>query len=462
MTYEECRQRIREALQIEKSFDLVERVLQMGKQELTFIFVDGLIKDDVMEEIMSFLLAKGKACEDVQQFLKSSLPYVEAEQTTELMAMTSGVLSGAILLLAAGCDAAILLDARTYPVRSMVEPEDERTLRGSRDGFVETLVFNTALVRRRIRDEKLRMEYHSVGKCSRTDMALCYMEGIADEKILDDLREKLAQINVDALTMAQESIAEVLVPHAWWNPLPKVRYTERPDTAASCILEGSILLLVDTSPSALILPTAFFDFIQEAQDYYLPPITGNYLRIVRILVFFASLLITPLWYHFLKNPSQMPPFLAFVQLTDHGELPILLQLLLLEVGIDALKLASLNTPSSLNNSFSIIGALILGDFAVGAGWLVPQAILYMAFVALANFTQASYELGYAVKFMRIFLLLCIALIPGIGLYVGSGLLLVMMSRCTTLTDTSYFYPLFPFHLQQLKKLLIRKKLKNEK
>lgn len=462
MQYKQCLKEVEQILQIEKSFDIVKRKLLVQNTELSFLFVDGMIKDDVMERIMEHLLLKGKISKDIQMFADENLAYVEVSVEHDIGNMVTGVLSGACLLLVEGCEDAVLLDVRTYPVRSMQEPEDERVLRGSRDGFVETLIFNTALIRRRIRDSHLRMEYHSVGETSKTDVVLCYMENKADKNILKNMQMQLDTLKVQALTMTQESIVEALVPHTWWNPFPKVRYTERPDTAASNILEGKILLLVDTSPSAMILPTSFFDFVQEPQDYYLPPVTGNYLRFLRILVFFASLCITPLWFHFITNPQLTPSFLNFILLKETPHVPILLQLLLMEIGIDILKTASLNTPNALNNSFSLIGALVLGDFAVQAGWLNAQVILYMAFAAMANFTQASYELGYALKFLRIMLLLFIALIPKIGILIGIVFVLLVMANCKTITKTSYFYPLFPFHPKALKKLFVREKIRSQK
>ena len=462
MQYKQCLKEVEQILQIEKSFDIVKRKLLVQNTELSFLFVDGMIKDDVMERIMEHLLLKGKISKDIQMFADENLAYVEVSVEHDIGNMVTGVLSGACLLLVEVCEDAVLLDVRTYPVRSMQEPEDERVLRGSRDGFVETLIFNTALIRRRIRDSHLRMEYHSVGETSKTDVVLCYMENKADKNILKNMQMQLDNLKVQALTMTQESIVEALVPHTWWNPFPKVRYTERPDTAASNILEGKILLLVDTSPSAMILPTSFFDFVQEPQDYYLPPVTGNYLRFLRILVFFASLCITPLWFHFITNPQLTPSFLNFILLKETPHVPILLQLLLMEIGIDILKTASLNTPNALNNSFSLIGALVLGDFAVQAGWLNAQVILYMAFAAMANFTQASYELGYALKFLRIMLLLFIALIPKIGILIGIVFVLLVMANCKTITKTSYFYPLFPFHPKALKKLFVREKIRSQK
>ena len=462
MQYEQCLKEVEDRLQIEKSFDIVKRNLLVQNKELSFLFVDGMVKDEVMERIMEHLLSKGKINSDIQQFADENLAYVEISVEYEIEGMITGVLSGACLLLVEGCEGAVLLDVRTYPVRSMQEPEDERVLRGSRDGFVETLIFNTALIRRRIRDSYLRMEYYAVGQTSKTDVVLCYMENKVDKDILNNMQKQLKDLKVHALTMTQESIVEAFVPHTWWNPFPKVRYTERPDTAASNILEGKILLLVDTSPSAMILPTTFFDFVQEPQDYYLPPITGNYLRFLRILVFFASLCITPLWFHFISNPQLTPSFLNFISLTETPYVPVLLQLLLMEIGIDVLKIASLNTPNALNNSFSLIGALVLGDFAVQAGWLNVQVILYMAFAAMANFTQASYELGYAVKFLRISLLLWIAMIPKIGIWIGIVFVLLVMANSKTITKTSYFYPLFPFHPKEMKKLFVREKIRSRK
>lgn len=451
-----------EELQIKKNFDVVVKPLLVTGVPINLYFVDGFAKDEILEKMMEFLLKadikETVKTKDVQTFCDTFVSYLEVDVKDKLEDMMTAVLSGSILMVVEGYEQGIVVDARTYPTRSMSEPEDDRVLRGSRDGFVETLIFNTALIRRRIRDTRLRMEYHSVGTISKTDIVLCYMDGVADPKLVQDLRDKLSAIQVEALTMAQESIAEALVPHKWLNPFPKIRYTERPDAASSNILEGKVILMIDNSPSVLILPTAFFDFVQEAQDYYLPPITGSYLRLVRILVFFLTLMVTPLWYYLNCNPDITPDWLSFVLIQDHMNLPIIVQFLLLEFGIDALKMASLNTPSSLSSSFSIIGALILGDFAVNAGWLAPEIILYMAFVALANFTQPSYELGYAIKFMRVLLLVMTGILPRFGFWIGIVIMLIIMFRNKTVTNTSYFYPLFPLNLHDFKMIFARKKL----
>lgn len=461
-TYQEIIAEFDQTLRVDDNFDIIKRELLVQGKNLTFYCVDGFVKDEVLEKMMEFILKADlksmEAGNTFQELANQLVSYVEADLANDFHQMITAILSGSVLLMIDGYEKGILIDARTYPTRGMNEPEADRVLRGSRDGFVETLVFNTALIRRRIRDPHLRMEYTSVGRTSKTDLVLCYMEGKVDDKMLERIRKTIDDIDVEALTMAQESLAEALVPGKWYTPFPKVRYTERPDAAASNILEGKIILIIDNSPSVLILPTYFFDFVQEAQDYYLPPITGTYLRIIRIAVFFATLLITPIWYYLNSNPSYAPNWLAFALIEDNGNLPFIVQLLLLEFGIDALKLASLNTPSSLNSSFSIIGALILGDFAVEAGWFNPEIILYMAFVALANFTQPSYELGYGVKFMRVMLLILIAISSQFGFWIGLVIMILILYNAKTVSRQSYLYPLIPFNWSDFKMIFVRKKL----
>lgn len=453
-----------EALKVKDNFDIVKRELLVQDKRLVFYCVDGFVKDEVLEKMMEFILKADLTSMEnngLQMLADQLVSYVETDISKDFQQMITAVLSGSVLLIVEGYEKGIVIDARTYPTRGMQEPEDDRVLRGSRDGFVETLVFNTALIRRRIRDARLRMEYTSVGTSSKTDLVLCYMEDRVDHKMLERIRSIIDEIQVEALTMAQESLAEALVPGKWYTPFPKVRYTERPDAAASNILEGKIILIIDNSPSVIILPTYFFDFVQEAQDYYLPPITGTYLRIIRIAVFFATLLITPIWLYLNSNPSLTPQWLSFTLIEDSENLPFIVQLLLLEFGIDALKLASLNTPSSLNSSFSIIGALILGDFAVEAGWFAPEIILYMAFVALANFTQPSYELGYGVKFMRVMLLLLVTISPQFGLWIGLVIMLLILYNAKTVSKQSYLYPLIPFNWSDFKMIFVRKKLRDK-
>ncbi len=452
-----------DALRISESFDTVRRDIISCNVRCSFYFVDGLTKDEVMLRIMDLFMKLKEfdtaSVSSLKAFCDTYIPYVEVESAKNEQHMITGVLSGMTAMVADGIPGAVLIDCRTYPVRGIEEPENDKVLRGARVGFVETLVFNAALIRRHIRDPKLTMKIKTVGTSSKTDIVLCYLDGKADKKLLESIEKKLDEINVPALSLSSESLAECLIKTRWYNPFPKIRYTERPDAASASIMEGSIIVLCDNSPSAMILPTCIFDFLQETDDYYFPPLTGTYLRFVRCSVFFLTVFLSPLWYLLITHDEYIPRWLDFIRIEEVSGLPVIVQLFLLEFAVDGLKLAALNTPSVLAGSFSIIGGLILGDFAVKVGWFVPETILYTAFVSIANFAQPSYELGYAFKFMRLILLLLTALFEIWGFI--AGVVLTVGLICTNKTvqgQRNYLYPLIPFNKKALTRLLIRKKL----
>lgn len=457
--YSENVKAFEETLHVKDNFDVIKKVLKIGEDEITLFYVDGLIKDGAMQKLFIYLLSLKKLPATASDFLESNMPYVECDVTRDAELMLQMVLSGATVLFGSTFGGeGLVIDARTYPARETAEPENDRVMRGPRDGFVETLVFNTALIRRRIRDVSLTMDYMTVGKATKSDLVICYMKGRADPKLLKHIKDKLKSTRTDAISMGHESLAETLITTRWYNPFPKIRYTERPDVAAAHLLEGSVILLLDNSPAAMILPTAIFDFLQENSDFYLPPLTGTYLRAVRHAVFWLTLFLTPLWFLGVLNPHLVPDWLAFTLPAERGKLPIYLQLLLAEFVIDGLRMASMNTPDMLANSLSVVGGLILGDFAVGVGWLIPEVILYMAFVAIANFTQNSFELGYALKFMRLLLLTLTAFFNIWGFAAGVlVILLLIVSNKTVNGGHSYLYPLIPFSGKALLSLFVRRK-----
>ncbi len=459
------RQKITKILPVEQSFDIIERKLNIGGKSALLYFVDGFVKDEIMEKILAFLLKltpdNMKNAANADAFIQNYVTYIETITESDLDNICTQILSGPCVLLIDGYDEAIIIDTRTYPARDTEEPEKERVMRGSRDGFVETVVMNTALIRRRIRDPKFVAEMITVGERSKTDVAICYIKDIANPKEVTEIKKKIASIKVKSLTMNQESLTECLIRQRWYNPFPKVRYTERPDVAAASILDGSIIVLVDNDPSAMLLPTSLLDFIQEPDDYYYPPVVGGYMRFVRNLIFISTLIVTPLWILILQNLNHLPPSLQFLGLSEANSIPVIIQLLILEIAVDVLRLASVNTPNMLGNSLSIIGALLLGDFAIKSGWFVPDTILYMAYIAIAGFAQPSIELNYAVKFMRILLLL-ITYFTGIwGFFAGIILVCIIIATNKTVTNKGYLYPLIPFNWKSLKEHILRERLKSE-
>lgn len=452
-------------LGVGRSCDMVSRDYLIGGRRARLWVVDGFGSDSILERMGAFWLTlkpeNVMSLTEMQDFLDRYITFSESNVTFNISDAVTSVFLGKSLLAVEGLAGVALMDAKGYPSRSVNEPPDGKVLRGSHDGFVEAVVPNMALLRRRIRDPHLTMEGHKVGSRTHNDAVLCYLDDKVDQDLLRKLRGKLLGLDVRSLSMAQESLAEAIRPKQWYNPFPKVRYTERPDAAAASIMEGSIVLMVDNSPSVMILPTGFFDFTQESNDYYFPPLVGTYLRVLRVTVFLLSLFITPVWYLMVSEPNRLPGWLNFLSSPEPVSLSLLSQLLVVEFLIDVLKLASLNTPDSLSNSFSMLGALVLGDFAVQAGWLGPEVLVYMAFVSVAGFAQPSYELGYAFKLLRVALLLVTAAFDVWGFCLGVVGIFILLCTTKPLVGKGYLYPLVPFNGKALLRLLVREPISRD-
>lgn len=438
-SFEENIRYMNEILPVKESFDIIRRDIVIGGKASVFYYIDGFIKDEVMLKIMDSFLSvpEEDMPEDAETFIQKQVPYVEVDIAEDFDDVIRNVLSGPACLFIDGYKECILLDCRTYPARSVDEPDKDKSLRGSRDGFVETIVFNTALMRRRIRDPHLIMEMTEAGQASRTDIAICYMSDRVDRELLDNLKKRIESLQLGDLRMNQQSLAEALFKRKWFNPFPKFKYTERPDTAAACLLEGKVILLVDNSPSAMILPTSILDMIEEANDYYFPTVTAVYLKTTRTLITIATVFFTPLYLLFMQNLEWLPDVFEFVAVRDTVNIPLIFQFLLLEISIDGLRLAAMNTPTMLSTPLSVIAGIVMGEFSVQSGWFNSEVMLYMAFVAVANYTQPNFELGYALKFMRLMLLVLTALFDLYGFIAGCILVLCFLIFNKTLSGRNY-------------------------
>jgi stage V sporulation protein AF len=454
---------LNEKLMVDKNFDIVYRVIKIGGKDACLYFIDGFCKDELMQKMLQYFmdLKEDELPESAHDLSKQYIPYVEVDLQDDWKQIIHFIMTGVSALLIDGYDKCLLIDARTYPARSVSEPEKDKALRGSKDGFVETISCNTALIRRRIRSTELRMEMFHAGSSSHTDIVLCYMADRVDRTFLEQLRHRIQNIHTDALTMNQESLAECLYQGKWYNPFPKFKFTERPDAASAQILEGDIVILVDNSPSAMITPTSVFDVVEEADDYYFPPVTGTYLRLSRFIIAVMTYFLTPTFLLLMQRPEWIPDSFAFIKVKETMNIPLIWQFLILELAIDGLKLAAVNTPSMLSTPLSVMAALVLGEFSVNSGWFNAEVMLYMAFVAIANYTQASYELGYAIKFMRIINLILTAVFGVWGYLAGVLLLAAAIASNKTISGKSYLYPLFPLHIKQLSRRFFRQKLKQQ-
>lgn len=426
-------------LPVQESFDVIQRDMIVGGKSASFYFIDGFMKDETMLKIMTtFFAIKDKEMpKDATSFSQKYIPYVEVDIISSFDQVIRNVLSGITCLFIDGYEVCIAIDCRTYPARNVAEPDKDKSLRGSRDGFVETIVFNTALMRRRIRDPHLIMEMTEAGQTTRTDIALCYMSDRVDQELLKNVRNRINQLQVDDLRMNQQTLAEAMFKRKWFNPFPKFKFTERPDTAAACLLEGKVVIMVDNSPSAMILPTSILDMVEEANDYYFPSMTGIYLKITRVLITLLTVFLTPVFLFFMQNPQWLPDIFSFVAVKDTINIPLIFQLLILELSIDGLRLAALSTPTMLSMPLSVIAGLVMGEFSVKSGWFNAEIMLYMAFVAVANYTQPNFELGYALKFMRLQLLILTACFNGIGFIIGCIVVICFLVFNKTLSGRSF-------------------------
>lgn len=460
---------LKEMLPIGKSFDIIGREFTFGNKNAYLVFVDGFAKDNLMLLILRELQkirAEDVSAKTINDFVRKEIAYIEAETFTNFDKVQLTVLAGALILLIDGEREGIIIDAREYPVRSPQEPDLEKVTRGSRDGLVETIVFNTALIRRRVRDPKLTFEITNVGKRSQTDVVIGYIEDLVDKKLLEEVKAKIDAVSIEALVMAEKTLEEHIIKKKWFNPLPQAKFTERPDVVAAHLYEGHIAIIVDTSPSVMLVPVTMFHFTQHAEDYYQNPLTGTYVRWVRFLGMFFSLILLPLWLLLVYNKELLPQGLQFLGPKKEAAIPLFIQFILLELGLDLLRTSSIHTPNTLSTSLGIIGGLLLSEIAIKVGWFIPETVLYMAIAAIGTFATPSIEYANAVRIFRLVLLLFTGIGKTIGFFIGILIMaLIMFTTKSFKNGKRYTWPLIPFNGKALKHLIFREpipSLKDEK
>lgn len=446
---------LKSKLGYEITFDLVIRKVKVAHKQAALVFLDGFVNDVATIHIMRSLQTIpriGISVNALEQLLQEYIPFFEVSTADSLEAGMEQLLSGTMLLLIDGVNNIAVLDVRQYVTRGSEEPSLEKVTRGSRDGFVETALFNVNLIRRRIRDPNLRFEALQVGRRSKTDILVSYIEDIADPSLVQEVKSRIEAIDRDAIPMGGKNLEEYILGTVF-NPLPVTRYTERPDVAAAHLLEGHIAILVDTTPFALIVPVTAWHFTQHAEEYFQNPPVGTYLRWVRSFGIFAALMLLPIWYT-LATSSNLPQWLAFIGPKEPGRLALWFQLLLLELGLDLIRMALIHTPDALATSLGLVGAIILGELAISVGLFTGEAILYVAIVAICSFATPSIEFGSAIRLFR-YLLLLGAIVAG---WWGLGLALVVTLLVFGLTKSfgiPYLWPLLPFDGPALLRVIFR-------
>ncbi|WP_279390752.1 spore germination protein [Alkalihalobacillus sp. LMS39] len=450
---------LKKRLGMDKSFDVCQRKLSILNKEVHIFFVNGLTDTNFMiEQLKSLMLLDdttniAKQEMSVKRLIENHLVHVQVEPNQSLDEIIFFMLSGLMAVFIEGEDEALIVDVRSYPSRGPDEPDTERVVRGARDGYTENIIINTGLTRRRIRDERLRHEIMQVGKRSQTDICVSYIEGIADPDLVDIIKKEIKTIDIDGLTMADKVIEEFIVKQGY-NPFPLVRYTERPDVAATHLLEGHIIIFVDASPSVIITPTTLFHHVQHAEEYRQAPAVGTFLRWIRYTGMVLALFLMPFWLLLVMQPSLIPETLAFIGPNDDINIPIFAQMFIAEIGIELLRMAAIHTPSPLATALGLVAALLIGEIAIQVGVFTAEVILYVALGAIGTFATPSYELGVALKIVRLLLLIVVAAFKLPGFVIGTTIFLLLLISIKSL-NKPYLWPFLPFDPQGMWNILVR-------
>lgn len=447
---------LEERVGLNKSFDVVFREMTFATKKTGIFYINGFAKDDVMTEILkrlSYVEREQLMPNVLQKMLSHYIPYIQVEQADTMSDVIDNVMIGATALFIEQQNVAIIIDARNYPERGMEEPTLEKVVRGARDGFTESILTNVTLVRRRIRDPRLKLEGYVVGTRTRTNVCIGYINDIADLNLVESIRDKINRIEIDGIPLADKQLEEALVGKGW-NPYPLVRYSERPDTISTHLLEGHVIVFVDTSPSAIIMPTTFFHHVQHAEEYRQNPFVGTYLKWVRFFGIIASLFILPLWFLFTIQPDLLPDALSFIGPKDEGRVPLILQFLVIEIGVDLLRMAAVHTPAPIATAMGLVAAVLIGEIAIEAGLFINEVILYASVAAVGMFATPSYELSLANRIVRLMLLVLVALFKIQGLMIGTTVVLLYLITERSY-NSPYMWPFIPFNAKAFFSIVIR-------
>lgn len=451
-----------ELFPIEKCFDIVTRDYNFGGKEVFFIGINGLCQGSLLQKIIENLQPEEGELENytLAEFVKKRIGYMQTELEADVTKIADAILCGQAVFVVDGFEEAIIMDAREYPDRSCEEPDTEQVMGGAQDGFVENIMTNANLIRRRIRSPRLVLEALQVGQESRTDVVVAYLQGKADKKLIEEIKNKISSLNVTALTMGARSLEELMLKKSWFHPLPVIQTSARPDTACSYLMEGHVLVLVDNTPMVLIFPCSIFQFTQSAEDYYKSPIVGTYFRLVRFFCLIMAMFLLPA---FLLITNSFPEFAEKIRLIQSGDisnLELFIYVLAMELGLDLFRYSSMHASSRYAGPLSIIGGLIAGDIAINLNWASEETVFYAAITLLATIALASVEFSEGIRIYRIFLIMAtgIAGLWGCGIwgFIGATvLILISIVTTPTFSGTSYLWPLIPFEWKALRTILFR-------
>jgi len=453
MDFKILNERIQQQIGYQESYDVGLREINVLDKKVNLYYLTGLIDSLQVIEIVKGILKIPRNKKVTDDLIKENLAHHALTELKIFADYILNILNGMVVVIVEDVDYAISIDVRNYPTRSISEPDMEKVIRGSHDGFNENFHLNIQLVRRRIKDGRLRNELFYIGEDSPSYVSLTYIKGICDPKLLEDVRNRLKGVKTAHLIMSDKALEEMIVRQKKLNPYPLVRYTERADTVAVHLYQGMFALFVDTSPSVILAPATLFDHMQHLEEYRQTPVSGTYLRIIRFIGVFIALFLTPIWLLFVKN-DWLFGFLEILRPSGDVKLGIFLQVIAAEVGVEFLRMASIHTPSSLSTAMGLIAGILIGEMAINVGFFTIQTVLLVALSAIGTYVTPSYELGLANKISKIFFIVSILLCNFYGFVAAFIIWVVYLFRVKSF-GKPYLYPLIPFDFKRLLKIIIR-------
>lgn len=450
---QQAEQYLNEKFGTAESFDVCIKPIFIKNMEALAVYISGLVNGGNFAEILTSLqFEEEEEIDDDVAYFHAHFNFQGKDEVETLDDFILGVLSGrAGFVTAHGF--CFLAELREYPGRNPEEPDNEKVIRGSRDGFAENIIQNSALIRRRIRSTELRFNMHKISTLGQTDVAVVYMNELVNDQHLNWVLERFKAIKHDGLTMADKSLEEWLFKQKF-HPLPFVRYSERPDIVAAHVLEGHIAIIVDTSPSVMLMPVTMFHLLQHAEEYRQAPLIGSLMRVLRYIAVAMSFMLLPLWYLFATNESLLPEGLSFLGVKEGSEVPLFLQILIADIGIEYLRIAAIHTPTPLSTAMGLVAGVIIGQIAIEVGLFSNEVVLYTAIVAIFTFAIPNYELSISVKVFRLLLLVMTAIAGANGFFIG--VLILFMYLCSLKPmNVPYMWPLVPFFPKAFARVVIR-------
>lgn len=435
--------------------DIVFREFYIGDVKCALVYIDGMADKILLSDLLRGLMTRARYVQHAEGIKDKLITISDVKELEDFKKGIDLILSGDTLMVVEGLKSFYILSTRLWPARGVSEPSGETVLRGSRDGFTETIRFNTALIRRRIRDTRLKIVSKPLGVRSKTDLVVMYINDIVDTKVLEELIKRLDNINIDAIL--DSGYIEQLIEDNKWSFFPQIQSTERPDVVSSALYEGRIAVLVDNSPFAVIVPTTMANLFQSPDDYYQRWIYGSTIRIIRFISIIISLIMPSLYvavtsFHTGIIPTKLAYFIAASR--EGVPFPAFIEAIIMEVSLALLLESIARLPKAIGATTGIVGGLIIGQAAVQAGIVSPIMIIIVSITAITSFTTPNYEMTSAFRMIR-FLLIIFAAIAGFyGIMIGLIFTLIHLIRLKSF-GVSYLSPMVNENTNDFKDMYIR-------